>query len=150
MTVLTVTACLLLIFALSLYLLADCFAVCDLRLCKFDICAEFCFQLCGGYLKMLFAEACEYHFRCERILLVGKCFILFKQLCYAARYLGFIALGLSLYSHSVTGLRIFCLIRSDNSRRIAECVAGGRTDLCGSNYISRKRLGYLSLLFAAY
>ena len=59
MTVLTVTAGLLLVLALDLYLLADSLLVCDLGNCQVDVNAELAFQLSCGNFKVLLAQTAK-------------------------------------------------------------------------------------------
>ena len=93
------TARLLLVSSLNLYLLADSLLISYLGNCQVDLNTELGLELCSRYLDVLLAETAEYLLLCSLVLNICESGILLNKSLDTCRYLSLIALSLSLYSH---------------------------------------------------
>ena len=80
MTVLTVTAGLLLMLTFSINGLLDGFSVCYNGSCKVNFCTESVLELCKNNVKMLFAKTVYNKLLCFSVVFESYCSVFFNKL----------------------------------------------------------------------
>ena len=147
-TVLTVTAGLLLVTALDFDFLSDSLSVSYLRNGNVNVNAEAVSELADDRIEMNTAESAYYLLQSIRILLVADSLVLLEYPCDSSGYLALVALCLSLDSHLVAALWKFHRRELDNSCSIADSIVCVYVHFQSNNDITAVSLRDICLLLS--